>query len=370
MNKTGRLISLDAARGFTIVAMITVNHPGSWEHVYAQLRHKDWNGITFTDLIFPFFLFFVGVSIALAYTKRLESNAPRSDMYKKIVTRSAKIFAVGIFLNVLHPVLLYPDFSFSDIRVAGVLQRIALVFLACAFLFLYCNWKTQAWIGTATLLTYWLAMSLIPTPGEGKPMLEPGVNLAAWIDSILLPGKMWKGTWDPEGLFSTLPAIVTGITGMLAGKLLLSKISQQEKVNYLLLSGFFAVIIGSIWGTIFPLNKNLWTSSYVLVTSGIASVTLGIIYYALDISGKIKIARPGIVIGANSITVYVLAAFLAIIFYNIPFFGQNLNNHFFNAFTGIGLPFKLVSLMYAIIFICVNYIPAYVLYRQKIFIKL
>src|SRR5690606_36286051 len=178
MAETKRLISLDAFRGFTIAAMIMVNYPGSWSHVYPPLLHVDWHGITPTDLIFPFFIFIVGTSIALAYSKRVSAGVPKNPMYRKIVIRSLKIFIVGILL------WMFPKFELDTIRYAGVLQRIAVVFLASALLFLNSKWKTQAIIAAVLLVGYWLAMVLIPTPGYGKPMLEPGVNLAAYIDGL------------------------------------------------------------------------------------------------------------------------------------------------------------------------------------------
>lgn len=364
MKERERLISLDAFRGFTIAAMIMVNNPGSWSHVYAPLLHKPWHGITVTDLIFPFFLFIVGVSIALAYTKRVNAGIPKGDMYKKIVWRSVKIFAVGIFLS------LYPKFNFEELRVAGVLQRIALVFLVCAVLFLSVRWKKQAIIGVALLILYWLAMVLIPTPGYGKPMLEPGINLAAWIDTYLLPGRMWQKTWDPEGLFSTLPAIATGITGMLAGTLIVSKKTTEEKIIWLFTAGFITLAIGHVWSWFFPLNKNIWTSSFVMVTSGLAALTLATSMYIIDVLGYKKIAWPGVVFGSNAITVYVLAGVIGYLFYGIPVGGESLKEHFMNFFTSIGFEPKFSSFLFAFLYIGLFYIPAWILNKKKIFIKL
>jgi len=359
-----RLISLDAFRGFTIAAMIMVNYPGSWSHVYKPLLHAEWNGITPTDLIFPFFIFIVGVSIALAYTKRLNAGVPKWPMYKKIVIRSVKIFIVGLLL------WLFPKFNFETLRYAGVLQRIALVFLVCAFLFLNTKWRTQAILGAIILVLYWLAMVLIPTPGYEKAMLEPGINLAAWIDSKLLPGYMWQKTWDPEGLFSTIPAIVTGITGMLAGHLILSDIQQERKIITLFSFGFFAFIVGYWWHFIFPINKSIWTSSFVMVTSGLASMVLAASIYFVDILGRTRFTVPGIIFGSNAITVYVLAKPWGLLFYKLKIAGSSLNVHFLNIFETAGWSMKFGSLMYALLFICFNFIPAWILYKKKIFIKL
>jgi predicted acyltransferase len=312
-NTGSRLISLDAMRGFTIAAMILVNYPGSWKFIYRPLEHAEWNGLTPTDLVFPFFLFIVGVSITLSFTKILEKGTPKKEVYKKIIFRALKIFAVGIFLSLI------PHFDFFNIRIAGVLQRISIVFLVCSFIFLNTSFKTQAWLGAITLVVYWLAMTLIPTPGVGEVSLERGVNLAAWVDSILLPGRMWQGTWDPEGILSTFPSIVTGITGLLAGHLLLSKRTPYEKTILLLIFGFSAVTVGYVWGLTFPVNKNLWSSSFVLVTSGLASLLLGTLYYIVDILNHTSGTKPGIIFGANAIAIYFLSDFISIIFYTIPF---------------------------------------------------
>ena len=359
-----RLASLDAMRGFTIAAMIMVNYPGTWDHVYGPLLHAEWNGLTPTDLIFPFFLFIVGVSIALAYSKRMEKGLPKREMHKKIVIRSLKIFAVGMFLNLI------PDFNFSDLRWTGVLHRIAVVFLVCAFLYLHTDWKTQVWIGALALIGYWLAMTLIPTPGLGKVSLEPGANLAAWVDAQFLPGKKWQGTWDPEGLLSTIPAIVTGITGLLAGRLLFGRLSPNEKSNYLMAWGVLFVIGGYLWGLIFPINKNLWSSSFVLLTSGAAALFLGAFYFLVDVLGKRKGTAIGIIFGANAIAVYVLADLLSLIFYRMPVGGESLNMHFVNGLTSAGIQQELASWLYALLFVAINFIPAVLLYRKKIFIKL
>jgi predicted acyltransferase len=351
-------------RGFTIAAMILVNFPGNEEHVFSPLRHSVWNGLTPTDLIAPFFLYIVGISIVLSYTIRLEKGDSKESLYRKIVIRFLKIYALGIFLNLL------PDFNFAELRYTGVLPRIALVFLPCAFIFLNTTFKQQVWIGAGILLIYWLAMTLVPTPGIGKVMLEPGVNLAAWIDSKYLPGRMWQGTWDPEGILSTFPAIVSGISGLLAGHLLISKRSSTDKVIYLMIFGLASVAIGYVWGLTFPVNENLWTSSFVMVTSGMASMILGAAYYVVDLRGYTKGTHVGVIFGANAITVYVLADILALLFYALPVGDATLNIHATSALTSIGFLPALASACYALFFVCINFIPAYILFKKKIFIKL
>jgi predicted acyltransferase len=364
MSEVKRLVSLDAFRGFTIAAMIMVNNPGSWSYVYPPLLHAPWNGLTPTDLIFPFFVFIVGVSIALSYSKQLKAGVPKKPMYKKIIFRALKIFAVGIFL------WLFPKFNFETIRYVGVLQRIAVVFLVSAILFLNTKWKTQAIVAAILLVGYWLAMVLIPTPGQGIPMLEPGNNLAAWFDSNFLPGHLWQKTWDPEGLLSTLPAIASGITGLLAGHLILSNQTTERKIIYLLSFGFFAFVIGYFWNFIFPINKSIWTSSFVMATSGLAAMVLGVSLFFVDVLGRTRFSLPGIIFGSNAIAVYVLAAFWRQPFYRFKFGGESLNNHFLQFFESMGWSLKLGSFLFAAIFICFNFIPAWFLYRKKIFIKL
>lgn len=350
-------------RGFTIAAMILVNFPGDEEHVFAPLRHTVWNGLTPTDLIAPIFLFIVGISIVLAYSKRLTHGA-KGELYKKIIVRSLKIFAVGIFLNLL------PDFNFADLRYTGTLPRIAIVFLVCAIIFLNTSFKTQVWIGLIILIAYWLVMTLIPTPGAGQVMLEPGVNLAAWIDSKFLPGKMWQGTWDPEGILSTFPSIVSGITGLLAGHLLLSNRKPSDKVIYFLIFGLISTAAGYVWSLAFPVNENLWTSSFVLVSSGIASMILGTSYYVIDIRGYTQGTRPGIIFGANAIAVYVLADIFALLFYQLKIGADTLNGHVVSMLVHIGLSASLAGMLCSMLFVGINFIPAYILYQRKIFIKL
>jgi len=359
-----RLLSLDAFRGFTIALMILVNNPGSWDHVYPPLLHAKWNGLTPTDLVFPFFLFIVGVSIVLAYSKRLALGADKSELYKKIIFRSLKIFAVGIFLN------LCPDFDFTNLRIAGVLQRIAIVFLICSFLYLNFDWKSLAKICAAILVLYWIVMAFVPVPGLGPPSLEPGINIAAWIDNILLPGRKYQGTWDPEGLLSTLPAIGTGIAGMLAGVMIVSKLQIERKVIWLFTLGFIALLIGSIWDWTFPINKNLWTSSFVLYTAGAASMTLAALIFFVDMLHINKWVKSGLIFGANAIAVYVLAGLIPDLFHRIKVGGYSLAGWFMEAQSVIGIPPKLASLIYALFFLGICYLFALLLYRKKIFIKL
>ena len=390
-----RLLSLDALRGFTIAGMVIVNDPGSWDSVYAPLEHAQWHGLTATDLIFPFFLYIVGVSIAFAYTKRLKANVPKKEIYKKILWRSLKIFAVGVFL------WLWPDFNFATIRWAGVLQRIAIVFLVGALIFLNADWKKQVWIGSIILVAYWILLAFIPVPvddviqgalntgmveraggevavqelrqisdGLIAANFEPGVNMQAWLDRALLPGRFWERTWDPEGILSTFPAIVTGIIGMLMGRLILSEKETFKKLALLFFIGFCMLTAGELWSYIFPLNKNLWSSSFVLYTGGLATMGLTACMLIIDVWGYKNWTRLGRIYGANAITSYVLAGMLTLVFYHDIWWGVSLSESFMEGTTGIGVSAKLASFLYAVIYMLIIYIPAYILYRKKIFIKL
>ncbi|MBZ5858829.1 acyltransferase family protein [Flavihumibacter profundi] len=359
-----RLISLDAFRGYTVAAMIMVNFPGSEDAVFFTLRHTTWNGLSFTDQVAPYFLFIVGMSIAFAYTGKLATGMSKPPLYKKIIFRSLKIFAVGMFLNAM------PQFDLHNLRWTGTLHRIAIVFLVSAIIFLNTNWKQQAWIALLILAGYWIVMTTIPTPGEGMVILEPGRNLAAWVDSKYLPGKMWQGTWDPEGIMSTFPSIATCILGMLAGRLMLAPISNNLKLNYLMTAGVISAITGYFLGLAFPVNENLWTSSFVLVTAGFAALVFGAFYFVSDILGYNDWCIPGVIFGANAITVYFMGDLLSLFFYQLPISGKTPNEHAMDWMVTIGLAPNLASWLYALFYVCINFIPAYILYKKKIFIKL
>lgn len=362
--KSKRLISLDALRGFTIAAMVIVNDPGTWQHIYWPLRHAEWNGCTITDLIFPFFLFIVGVSIALAYSKRLETNVPKKSLYRKIIIRAINIYLLGLFL------WLWPEFDFSSIRWVGVLQRISFVFLVCALLFLNTNWKQQIKIGAAILVLYYIIIAYIPVPGIGKPDLSiPEGNWANYLDTLILPGVMYQKTWDPEGLLSTFPAIVSGIIGMLIGKLYLSVKDENKRLVWLFFVGFAMFLAGGLWNWFFPINKNLWTSSFVLYTAGLGTLGLAACILVVDIWGYTRWTFLGRVYGANAITSYVLAGMLTLVFYRTKIGGSSLNVWFMSSLTPLGLDPRFVSMLYAVIYMLIIFIPALIMYRKKIFIK-
>jgi predicted acyltransferase len=317
-NPEKRLVSLDAFRGITIAGMILVNNPGSWSHVYAPLRHAEWHGWTPTDLIFPFFLFIVGVAMTFSFSKQLAVAGGNSKtVYLKVIRRTLIIFALGLFLSG------FPYFNFSTIRIPGVLQRIALVYFGTSIITLNTNVRGQAWALTALLMLYWGIMKLIPVPGYGAGNLSPEGNLAAYVDNALLHGHMWKQTWDPEGMLSTLPAIATTLSGVLVGHLIRSRKDRPEIAAWMFVLGWGGIVIGLIWHLVFPLNKSLWTSSYVVFTSGAALQFLGVCYWLIDVKNYKKWAYPALVYGMNSIAVFVMSGLFARMLSLIKIAGEN-----------------------------------------------
>ena len=359
-----RLVSLDFFRGLTIALMIIVNTPGSWGHVYPPLLHAEWHGLTPTDLVFPFFLFIVGVSIVLAYANKKHGGHINRATYVKIVRRTITIILLGLFLA------LFPKFNFANIRIVGVLFRIALVFGFCAVLYLNTNWKTQLWIGISFLLSYFIFLCFIPFGQSTAGVLEPGNNFAAWVDSFITPGRMYRETWDPEGLFSTIPAFGTGISGMLIGQLLLNKkMSSNTKIIWMFTLGLVAFSIGHFWGYLFPVNKHIWTSSYVMVSSGLAAMFFAASIWIIDEQGYRKWTKLGVVFGMNAITAYVLHGIVFRLFQLPIGSSKGLQFMWMDGLSTIGMAPKLASLLWAIAYMLLIYLFALALYRRKIFIK-
>ena len=308
-----RLLSLDVFRGLTVAAMILVNNPGSWAHIYAPLRHAEWHGCTPTDLIFPFFLFIVGVSISYALGSK-KGYMSHSKLIFTALKRALILFGLGLFLNLFPKVFTDPMEALQTVRIPGVLQRIAVVFFITAVIFIKTSPKTQLRILIGILLAYWAMMTLIPVPGVGFANLEKETNLGAWLDrSLLTEAHLWRSakTWDPEGIFSTIPAIGTGIFGLLIGTWLKRKDKEESvKISWMFSIGILAVILGLIWDLCFPINKALWTSSFVLYAGGLASIGLALCYWLIDVQGYKKGTTPFVVYGINAITVFFLSGLI------------------------------------------------------------
>ncbi|NOT48650.1 MAG: DUF5009 domain-containing protein [Acidobacteria bacterium] len=425
-----RLISIDVFRGMTIAGMTLVNNPGTWEHIYSPLEHAPWHGITPTDYIFPFFLFIVGVAIPIALSKRIEAGITR-DAYFKIFTRAALIFVLSLIMSAI------PFFGFKDtqipyavkilivlgytaalflylcdkkkvalivaaatalvvlgfwlagsaivpynlgtMRILGVLQRIAICYLIVSILYLHTSWKQQAMIGGSLLLFYWFLMTAISVPGcEITTIDDKACNLAAYLDRLILTEPhIWRGgkVYDPEGLLSTIPAIVTTISGVLTGTWLMTKREPLEKVSGIFFFGVVLLAAGWSWSLVFPLNKSLWTSSYVLYTSGLALCFLGFCYWLIDIKSYKRWAKPFVIFGVNALALFVFSGIMARLLGMIQFAGaeegQNISLQeliFDNIFLSILSPIN-ASLAFAIGFILFWLFLMWLLYRRRIFIK-
>jgi predicted acyltransferase len=362
------MASLDVFRGITIAGMILVNNPGSWEAIHAPLAHAEWHGWTPTDLVFPFFLFIVGVSITLALGRRAASGGSRRDLYLKIIRRAVIIFALGLVLAG------FPRYELQTLRIPGVLQRIAVCYLVASVIFLNTKWRAQAIVAAALLLVYWALLALVPVPGFGAGDLSMEGNLAAYLDRTLLGRHTWKPLYDPEGILSTLPAIATTLCGALTGHWLRSRRTEFEKVAGLFVAGACAVVSGWAWGLCFPVNKALWTSSYVLLTAGLALQLLAVCFWLVDIKDWRRWAKPFFIFGTNALAVY----FLAELFSHLISLGaftradgsaSDLKTLIYEkVFASWASPVN-ASLMFAICVVLLWLCVAGILYRKRIFIK-
>ncbi len=368
MNPTTRLIALDVLRGLTIALMILVNTPGSWSFVYPPLLHAKWHGLTPTDLVFPFFLFIVGVSTHYAFKKF--GAEQHKQALKKIIKRTLLIFAIGLFLN------LYPKFNFESVRIFGVLQRIAIAYGIGATLCLFLNKKLLIYITIGILLLYWgLLYFLVP-----ENPYAPQSNLVGKIDLFLLgPNHVWKGLgfpFDPEGLLSTLPTIGTVIIGNLTGKLIAKSTTNLETVKSLIIYGSVLIIIGSVWAYVFPINKSLWTSSYVSLTAGLAMAFLALLIWIIDIKGLKKWSQPFIHFGTNPLFIFVFSGlYVKSIIYLVSYTnsqGETLTGYQY-LYTKLFVPIAgnmNGSLLFALVHILLFWGLVYVLFKRKIFIKI
>jgi len=359
-----RIESVDILRGFTIVAMILVNTPGTWSHVYTPLLHAKWHGLTPTDLIFPFFLFIVGISIHFAY-----KNKPKNkDTYKKIIIRSLKLIGLGLFLSLYLPYIPFVK-DFGTMRFPGVLQRIGIVFFFSAILYLNYNWKTLLGIGITILVAYWIFLGLVPLPNGTFPTFDRAPNnWANYIDLNVLGEHIWKDDYDPEGILSTTTAIVTCISGILIGRLL---DGLNSNIKLLIGTAIILLTLGYIINIWFPINKAIWSSSFVLVTSGWGTLILALIYYLTDIK-RIKTGAVFKYIGMNAITIFFLSSFIGKTFY-LTKIGEkdNIHSYLYNSiFTHSFLTDKMSSLLYALTVIIFYLLLAYFLYKRRIFIKI
>ena len=314
-----RLASLDAFRGFAIAGMVLVNNPGDWSHVYAPLAHARWHGWTFTDWIFPFFLFIVGVSMVLSTQRRLGAGDLRAALMRSLVRRALVIFLVGFALNLI------PAFNWGGVRIPGVLQRIALCTLLAAPLVLWCGWRGQLTALLSLFTVYSVVQLYVPVPGPdgvvAAGLLEPGRDAGAWLDRALLSGHLWvqSRTWDPEGVLSTLPAVGTVLFGVLAGHVLAWRGDGAQKTVWMLLIGLALLWVGAILDNVLmPINKALWTPSYAVFTAGWALLVFGAFYWLMDAAPQARVRasaarlfQPLVIYGMNALFIFALSGFVA-----------------------------------------------------------
>lgn len=326
----------------------------------SQLSHSSWHGFTFYDLIFPLFIFITGVSVVLSLRKRVERGDDRKVLLQHIIKRSVILFLLGVVYNGIsfhRPIL-------QSIRVMGVLQRIAICYFFASLLVIYTKPRTQGAVVLGILAGYWAIMRFIPVPGYGTGVWSIEGNLAHYIDKLFLPGRLYYGTWDPEGLLSTIPAIATCLLGSLTGhwfrveELKGKPLSPERRAGYLLAAALVLIGLGLLVSLVFPINKKLWTSSYVLLAGGLSVLLLTAFYWVIDLRGLKKWSFPFVVVGMNSIFIYLAAHF-------IPF--DRLANWVGSRLTFLG---RTQNLFMGLLVLGLEWLMLYLLYKRKIFIRI
>lgn len=363
-----RVLSLDVFRGLTIVLMILVNSQGN-QYAYPILEHAEWNGCTLADVVFPFFLFIVGLTSVISLKKSRDIQ-DKSEIYRSIFKRSIILFALGLFLNI------FPYFiNLHTIRIYGILQRIALCYLICSFIYLNTTFKTQVLIFLGILWGYWFVMTLVPVPGYGANQLTMDASWVSYFDQLLFSrAHLFAKTYDPEGFFSTIPSIATTLSGVLTGSLLLHSMSNHKKCLIIFVIGSIFLLLGWVWDFSFPINKNLWTSSFVLWSSGLALITFAFCFLIVDILNYTKWALPLKIFGMNALfafTFHVILLKLQFAFYFHLSDGTsgNLKTKITDSLFGM-YSNPNAALLYSLIFLFLNFLVVSYLYKRKIFIKI
>lgn len=375
-------MSIDFLRGLTTSFMILVNNNGDREHAYWPLKHADWSGFTPTDLVFPTFLFLVGIAIVLATDARLVRGTSRKSLLNHVLQRAILLYLVGIAIH------LYPLFNLHTMRFYGVLPRIAICYLVCSVLYIvYPGWRNCAVIAVVCLLGYWILMRFVPVPGlgvptHGTPFLDPDGNIVAWLDRKLFSAShLYEQTRDPEGLLSTIPAIATTMIGQICGLWLRSGRSLAVQIKGIAIAGIASALIGGIWNFSFPINKKLWTSSFVLFAGGLSLLLLAFVMWFVDMPKARRRASEAtwmkliysfiMVFGTNAITAYALSELMASTLVHIGVAsGLNVKQYLNNLIVQMIPDAAFASLVYSLSFVVVCCLAMYPLYRNKIFIKL
>jgi predicted acyltransferase len=381
-NKPSRLLSLDLLRGLDIGFMILVNDNAD-ERAYWPLKHAEWNGFTPTDLVFPTFLFLVGISTVLSLSSRLSQGVTKTKLLARIFRRAAILYLLGLVVNS------FPFFHLSTMRFYGVLPRIAICYLLVAVFYLISpGWKSKAVVAATALIGYWILMRFVPVPGygiptHGVPLLDRDGNLTAWIDRQLFSAShLYERTRDPEGLLSTIPAVGTALLGMITGIWLRSTRALKQKANGIAIAGLSSVLLGGLWNLSFPINKKLWTSSFVLFAGGFSMLLLAASIWLIDVpsseesksqrSQRSPVFTPLLVFGTNAIAAYALSELLASGLPNVHVRrGVDILGAFYQLILGV-VPHDpaLSSLIYSLCYVLMCWIPIYIFYRRKIFIKI
>jgi predicted acyltransferase len=363
--KKGRLYSLDALRGFDMFWIMgggAIFHEIAkatkapfWEAIAVQLEHPDWNGFHFYDLIFPLFLFMAGVSTPYSVGRELEKGKNRSQLLLRVIKRGLILVLLGIIYNnglQLHPI--------SEIRFCSVLGRIGLAYMFANIIYLYTKERAQMIWFVGIIVVYWLLLKFTSAPGFAPGDLTMQGNFASYVDRLIVPGKLYLGIHDPEGFASTFPAISTAMLGILTGNLLRNNpMLPMKKVGLMAVTGVIFLVLAQLWNLDFPINKNLWSSSFVLQVGGISLLLLALFYYVIDILGYKKWAFFFQVIGMNSILIYISAHFIDWGYTNNAFFkwlGQL-----------VGDPYGAVAMAISLVF--VKWLFLYFMYKKKVFLK-
>jgi len=365
----GRLVSLDAFRGIVMAFMILVNTPGDGRHVYWPLEHAEWHGWTPTDVVFPSFLWIVGVAITLALGRRLARGHSRAVLFGKAARRAAILFAMGVLVYV------YPEFNLHTERILGVLQRIAICYLLAAAIFLTTRLRGQiVWI-VSLMAVYWLLMAFVPVPGYGAGRLDVEGNFAHYVDRMVLGSHnyIWTKTWDPEGIVSTLPAIATCLLGVIAGHILAANRSIGERAARMLGLGIGLTMAGLLCNHWLPINKKLWTDSFTLFMAGLDFIMFAGFLWLVDGRGWKRAVKPLVIMGSNAIVIYLASEFLdealGWIRWSTAAGEISLRGWIYaHVFAGLGGPYN-ASLIYAIAYVLVLYLFAWFLYRRGWFVR-